>query len=225
MDSFDKGGFFMQKSRRRVNTHWLVFTAVLTAVSAVCNVLTIQIIPNVFTLTFTTIPCFIAGVFVSPLSGFIVGMMGDLIGQFIHPLGAYLLPLGISCGLIGLIPGLLFKYAKIKQKHWLILLCFIITTLVCSIGINTTTLWYIHAKGKKTFIVYLLTRGSASCGVMATNYVICFAIYPYLIKLFKGRNFSYVKKTEKIQISDIEQTEENFSKTGTNDKEIGEISL
>lgn len=199
----------MQKSRRRVNTRWLVFTAVFTALATVCNVLTVQIIPNVFTLTFTTIPCFIAGVFISPLSGFIVGMTGDLIGQFIHPLGAYLLPLGISCGLIGLIPGLLFKYAKIKQKHLLILLCFLITTAVCSIAINTTTLWYIHAKGKKTFIVYFLTRGSSSCVVMAINYLICLAIYPYLVKLFKGRSFSYAKKPTTLQAGDINQSEDN----------------
>lgn len=200
----------MQKSRRRVNTRWLVFTAVFTALATVCNVLTIQIIPNVFTLTFTTIPCFIAGVFISPLSGFIVGMMGDLLGQFIHPLGAYLLPLGISCGLIGLIPGLLFKYAKIKQKHLLILLCFIITTLVCSIAINTTTLWYIHAKGKKTFIVYLLTRGSSSLVVMAANYLICLALYPYLVKLFKGRSFSKAKGPTVVQIEDVNRQEENI---------------
>lgn len=203
----------MQKSRRRVNTRWLVFTAVFTALATVCNVLTIQIIPNVFTLTFTTIPCFIAGVFISPLSGFIVGMMGDLLGQFIHPLGAYLLPLGISCGLIGLIPGLLFKYAKIKQKHLLILLCFVITTLVCSIAINTTTLWYIYAKGKKTFIVYLFTRGSSSLVVMATNYLICLAIYPYLVKLFKSRNFNKVKQPTAVQIVDVTRQEENIKIT------------
>lgn len=203
----------MQKSRRRVNTRWLVFTAVFTALATVCNVLTIQIIPNVFTLTFTTIPCFIAGVFISPLSGFIVGMMGDLLGQFIHPLGAYLLPLGISCGLIGLIPGLLFKYAKIKQKHLLILLCFVITTLVCSIAINTTTLWYIYAKGKKTFIVYLFTRGSSSLVVMATNYLICLAIYPYLVKLFKSRNFNKVKQPAAVQIVDVTRQEENIKIT------------
>ena len=51
-----------------------------------------------FMVSFNYIPCFIAGAFLGPVEGFIVGFMGDLLGGLIRPLGTYIPLIGIASG-------------------------------------------------------------------------------------------------------------------------------
>ena len=101
-------------------TVYLTVVATFTAINAVLNAfLVIPLIPgsNIAFLSFAYIPCLIAGAFLGPLAGLTVGFTGDLIGVFIRPvpLGMYNPIIGIANGLLGFIPGFIFREIKLKR--------------------------------------------------------------------------------------------------------------
>ena len=119
-------------------TYKLACIAMLTALSIVANLFTIPLSGS-NSMSFTIAICFFAGIYFGPISGAVVGFMGDLIAHFIYPQGAYNIFLALSTTLFGIIAGLFFKIRLPKLVNLCIsaVTCFI----VCMCGLNTFGLW------------------------------------------------------------------------------------
>ena len=169
-------------------TFKLVCIAMLTALSIVANIWTIPL-PGNAAISFTIAICFFAGIYLGPLSGAIVGYMGDLIAHLIHPMGAYNWFMALSTTLFGVICALIYKIRLPKLVKLLISVA--ICYVVCLCGLNTFGLWlqYIvgvkpsimgvvdfikmdHSGISKSFWVYLGGRAPTSAINLAVNAVI-----------------------------------------------------
>lgn len=79
------------------------------------------------------LPVIMAGILFGPLSGALVGAVGDVAGFLISPMGAYMPHFTLTAALTGLIPGLLLKTAfSCRFDFWRIL-------VAVSIGQVTTS--------------------------------------------------------------------------------------
>lgn len=58
-----------------------------------------------------TLPVILAGVFMGPLAGGLVGGIGDLVGYFVNPIGPYMPHFTMTAALRGIIPGLIILLA------------------------------------------------------------------------------------------------------------------
>ncbi|MDE7454656.1 MAG: folate family ECF transporter S component [Clostridia bacterium] len=119
-------------------TYKLAATAMLTALSIVANLFTINISLN-NAISFTILLAFIAGIYLGPTCGMAVGFVGDLVGHLIMPMGPYNWFMGLSCILMGLIPALVYKLPINKILKLLISL--VIYLIVCSVFLNTFGFW------------------------------------------------------------------------------------
>ncbi len=161
-------------------TKRIAYTAVLTALATVFNIITFFPV-RYCSLSFTAIPCFIAGVVLGPVSGFAVGFLGDLLGHLILPQGAYMPLIGISSGLFGLIPGIIFLLFN-GRDYVKIFVSFLICLIVCTIFLNTYNLWLVYSKGTKSFWTYLGLRLPFQVLVSAVNCFLTCIIYRELAK-------------------------------------------
>lgn len=138
-------------------THKIAFTAVLSALSVVANLISITLSGSNY-LSFTFVPTFVAGIYFGVGPAAIVGFVGDLIAGIIAPKGAYNLLIALASTLMGVIAALVYKLPKLSPLIKL-LLSLVICTVVCSAGLNTYALWLLYgAKNGKTFWVYLWGR-------------------------------------------------------------------
>lgn len=140
-------------------TRKIAYTAVFVALATIANVFTWLPIPS-FAISFAAMPSFFAGFICGPIPGFWVGALGDLLGQLISPKGAWLPTITLAAALMGLIPGLINKIPKLNT-YIKIVLSFVVCLVVCTMFINTLTLWYTYSYSKgstKTFWVYLWGR-------------------------------------------------------------------
>lgn len=161
-------------------TKRIAYTAVLTALATVFNIITFFPV-RYCSLSFTAIPCFIAGVVLGPISGFAVGFLGDLLGHLIMPQGAYMPLIGISSGLFGLIPGLIFLLFNGKD-YLKIGISFLLCLVICTVFLNTYNLWLVYSKGTKSFWTYLELRLPFQILVSAVNCFLTSIIYRELAK-------------------------------------------
>lgn len=158
----------------------VAYTAVFTALALIANIFTIDTGLKYFMISFLATPCFFAGVMLGPLSGFAVGMISDLLGALIHPLGPYNVLIGIASGLLGFIPGVVFRYLR-GNAYVKAAVSFALCLIVCTAGLNTYALFVIYSKGK-TFFAYLGVRLPFQIIVSAIN---CF-ITVLLIRYFRA---------------------------------------
>lgn len=171
------GGFFMSKVNQNI-----AYTAILCALAAILNMLTIVTSIKYFAISFTYIPCFIAGYKLKPANAFLVGFLGDLIAAIIRPLGPYLPLIGLASGLLGLIPALVFKFSRLNNAAN-IAISFLLTLIVCTSGLNTLALYLAYSKGG-TFWAYLALRLPYQSIVVALNAIIVLALLPIIDRLF-----------------------------------------
>ena len=139
-----------------MKTKKLCFTAILAAIAILLNIFTISTGVKYFVISFTYIPCFIAGVFLGPFAGFSVGFIGDFLGCVIRPLGPWNPIISIASGLLGLIPAIIFRFTKMPNV-FKIFLSYILVFVICTCGLNTYALFIMYSKGK-TFWAYLAVR-------------------------------------------------------------------
>lgn len=161
-------------------TKRIAYTAVLTALATIFNIITFFPV-RYCSLSFTAIPCFIAGVVLGPISGFGVGFLGDLLGHLILPQGAYMPLIGISSGLMGFIPGVLFLLFNGKD-YLKICISFLICLVICTIFLNTYNLWLVYSKGTKSFWMYLQLRLPFQILISVVNCFLTCIIYRELAK-------------------------------------------
>lgn len=180
------------KKRRNIEVKTLCYTAVFVALSAATNILTFPIGKgNTNAISITYIPNFFAGAFLGPLAGFLTGLLGDLIGCWLHPLGPINPFILLASGLMGVIPGVIFKlFRKSKHKHIdyvatatsMVLIFAICTT------INTFGVWLFYFKGiGRTLEAVFATRTATQAPIWAINsLVILLLLYP-MKKMLKFR--------------------------------------
>ncbi len=174
-------------------TKYIAYVAVLVALNALLNAFSLPLFGGIVEVSFTYIPCFIAGIFLGPIAGFIVGSMGDLLGMIINPHGAWIPLITLSCGMIGLITGLIFKFSKLHPMANLII-SIVIVFVVATLGINTYALYVVYAQGSKTFWVYLIGRLPTQSLVYVVNGIILYALY-YPLKKTVFKNPLFPKPT------------------------------
>lgn len=184
-----EGGFFMEKivvkSKKTMAVKLICYIAVLTALSAVANIFTV-FFGEVFAVSFAYIPAFFAGACLGPFAGFLTGILGDLIGCLIAPKGALNPIILASSGLLGLIPGIVFKIGKNKTSPYaLAVVSFLLTLLICT-SLNTVGLYvfYFMAKGKTLLAVFIL-RTPKQVIIWGVNLIICLLLYKPLAKIVK----------------------------------------
>lgn len=153
------------------NTKRITFLAAFTALATLANIFVIPLNGGGNYISLLYIPCFFAGIFLGPLCGFAVGALSDVIGMLINPLGPWLPLITLASGLLGFIPGVVFKYVKIKSKTLKLLISVGLCLVICTCGLNTLATYLAYSKGK-TFWVYLGVRLPLQIGVAVINFIV-----------------------------------------------------
>jgi ECF transporter S component (folate family) len=89
-------------------------------------------------ISFSHVPLFVAGILYGPLAGFICGFVADIIGYFINSGGGYgfAFAFSLSTGLVGMIPGLIYKIIKYKKINYNIINTIFLTFIYISLLIG-----------------------------------------------------------------------------------------
>ena len=106
----------------KITTQKIALMGLFVGLITLANIFTIQIIPPYFVLSFVLTISFLAGLYLGPIEGFIVCILGDLTGCIIHPLGPFNFLVNLASGIMGLI----FGFNKNKTNIFKILLTFLI---------------------------------------------------------------------------------------------------
>ena len=158
----------------------IVFIAALSAVSIVTNVFSIILVGS-YSITFNYTISFIAGIFLGPIGGLSVGIVGDVLGHLISPKGTFNPFIFASSGLIGLIPGLVFKFIKIKSDFVKLLISYFACFVICTAFLNTYGLYLlVHLANPdithKTFWAYFVGRVPGQSIVVIVNFALTFFV-------------------------------------------------
>ena len=131
------GSFFIKKQNVRnhlTKTQKLVYTAMLSALCFVANLLTIKITDDLQISLVATVG-FISGYLLGAGCGFTCAFVGDLLCGIVSPLGAYNPIIGIGTAMFGFVPGIVFNYFR-GNKYVKVVVSYVLTTLITSFGIN-----------------------------------------------------------------------------------------
>jgi ECF transporter S component (folate family) len=92
---------------------------------------------------FGVLPLLFCGILLGPRKGMIAGILGDLIGYQINPSGIFLPQFTLIAGLTGLLPGLLFRFFKLKITFTHLVAVITITQLITSVLFTPYVLWQV----------------------------------------------------------------------------------
>lgn len=159
-------------------TKKLVYTALFTALLVVLKYLRLDITDS-FKIGFTYVPCFLAGVFLGPISALTVGITGDLISSLLR--GWAINPMiMLGSGLMGVLMWIPFEINFPKSTLLKTLFGGIAVCLFITLGINTYALTLPMAIPQyPTFTAALLTRGLQPL-VLAVNVAVT---YPLILTI------------------------------------------
>ena len=179
MNKIGKRSFYLKR---------LAYTGLFAALAVVANGFGIYLpvfgVGASAQLTFSYIVCVMAGIFLGPVAGGIVGGAGDIIGWFIQPAGPFNVFITLGSILLGVIPGLIFK---LKMPPLIkIFISFVIIFVVCTAGLNSFGIWFYYVRGKG-FFLFLAGRLATQSIVWAVNMALTAAMYypvaKYIFKL------------------------------------------
>lgn len=205
-------GLFVSKLMQNASvTKKLAYLGVTTALCVVCNMLLeFKMLDVQFSLTILV--SVLLGVLLGSVYGFVSCVVGDLVGFLFNSGGTIFMPwVGLSTGMIAFIAGLIvngFDF-KIKGQIYIKLaLVFLLTFIVCTVGINSTGFYfynramgfssavmeYVEANfgGQTSFIAYLgyrlFFKGQIYNNVF--NYALGFVFVPLVlrVKFFNSDN-------------------------------------
>lgn len=169
-------------------TKEIAYLAILVAINIVLNIVGVTLPGYSTKLSFTYIPCFVAGIFMGPLAGLLVGLLGDILGLLISSEGLAWMPLiTVASGLMGLIPGLICRYLKLNI-FIKIALSLAVVFVVCSVFINTYALFVLYGKGLPFWAYLTIKRLPIQSIIFTVNAVAVFAMYPPLNKFVFKKN-------------------------------------
>lgn len=141
-------------------TQRIAYIAVMSALAVVCNMFEIKVSADMqFSLTIFISA--MTGIIIGPLFGFTAAFIGDLVGFLVNSGGFPYMPwIGLAMGAVALIAGLVMNGLNFKFKGAIFLklaIVCILTLALCTIGINTTAFWVLYSKGVPYF-AYVSTR-------------------------------------------------------------------
>ncbi|MBQ8178788.1 MAG: folate family ECF transporter S component [Clostridia bacterium] len=183
----------------------IAYLGIMTAIAVVTNIFAITVNSGANSISFNYVICSLAGIFFGPVSGGVVGLLGDLIGCLIAPKGPFNPFIMLSSALIGVLSGLAFMLPKVNV-YLKIIIGYLFIFIVCTLGFNTFGLWFYYAKGKKSFWVYLIARAPFQAINIAINIAITYALYFPLKKLVFDKWNTNTRKATK-QIAEENSTE------------------
>lgn len=126
----------IQNNKRRLKN--LSLAAIFIALSTVLSLRPFAIHIYVYKFSLARIPIHLSGFLLGPVYGFVVGAVSDVVGYFIDPQGgAMLWGFTLTSGLNGLIAGLITKLKLKKVNISTIIITNILSTIICSILLNT----------------------------------------------------------------------------------------
>ncbi|MDI3481626.1 MAG: hypothetical protein PWQ97_1281 [Tepidanaerobacteraceae bacterium] len=123
---------------KKITTRELVFMALLVSLNIVLTrVASIRLsIGGVegIRIGFGGFPVILAGIMFGPVSGGIVGAIGDIVGYYINPMGPYMPHFTLTAALTGIIPAaILMPFKKTVPSFWQLLLAIAIGQTVTSV--------------------------------------------------------------------------------------------
>lgn len=169
----------------KLTTKKLCTIAMLTALATVFNAFSIQ--TSLFSVSFIYLTAFFTSAFMGPIAGFLVGVIADMIGFVIAVFnggGGFLPTLTLSSGIMGVIPWIVFRTFKRFKLIYKIIFAFLGIFLVCTMGINTLTLYFCFAS-KQLFLSYFSTRLLAQTPTVVLNCIIVCLTYKPIKKVFE----------------------------------------
>ena len=172
----------------------IAYTALFAALAVIANSFTVYLPfmgASSNAISFNYLVCALAGIFLGPVCGGIVGGVGDILGWLINSSGgAFNVFITLGSVLLGVIPGLVHKIPKLPPVVK-ILIAYAIVFVVCMCGVNTFGIWFYYIRGAKTYFVYLLGRIATQSIIMAINIVLtCLTYYPLAKYVFKDGMFA-----------------------------------
>ena len=172
----------------------IAYTALFAALAVIANSFTVYLPfmgASSNAVSFNYLVCALAGIFLGPVCGGIVGGVGDILGWLINSSGgAFNVFITLGSVLLGVIPGLVHKIPKLPPIVK-ILIAYAIVFVVCMCGVNTFGIWFYYIRGAKTYFVYLLGRIATQSIIMAINIVLtCLTYYPLAKYVFKDGMFA-----------------------------------
>ena len=145
----------MQK-KKFFNTRDLVVASLFIALSIVFARLFSIRVSEGLRLSFGQTPIILSGILLGPVWGLIVGALADVVGFVVAPMGAYIPGLTLTSALVGLIPGLIYRYIFKKNMILAIVVSVIIDMLLVN-GLLAT--WFLSmVYSKRSFMVWFSTR-------------------------------------------------------------------
>lgn len=131
-------------------------------------------------ISFEAIPVILAGIWLGPMSGFLVGFLSDFIGTIISGYGVYFPPLAITPILNGVLPGLCYRYIfKGNMNYAKCIVMVAVTEILSSLLLGTYALtWYFHLfvpNKQATFAILFIPR------LMKSLTIACDAIIVWLV--------------------------------------------
>jgi ECF transporter S component (folate family) len=136
-------------------------------------------------LSFGQTPIILAGILLGPWWGLIVGVVADVTGFMIAPMGAYIPGLTLTSGLIGLIPGLIYKYVIKNNITWALIVSVVIDMLIVNGLLATFFLALVYSK--RTFEAWLIARMPVELVMIVVQVVICLALAKALRPILYSR--------------------------------------
>ena len=193
---------FSDRLLRRSNAARLAYIAVGAALCIVSNMFELKFATTQFSCTVFT-SC-LAGILLGALPGFLAVFLGDGIGYLVNGGGyMYYWWVALACACMALIAGLVMRLPLRFRGALYVRLAFIslLTFFVCSVGINTTGMYYLGLSvympsnvleaaeevfgGRLTFWTYTLIRFGVLGQVWNSlvNYALLFLLVPPLSRV------------------------------------------
>lgn len=164
-------------------TKKLVYTGLFAALLVVLKYFRLDITDS-FKISFTYIPCFLAGIFLGPIPAFAVGIVGDLLSSLLR--GWAINPLiMLGSGLMGVLMWIPFRINFLKFTLLKLLFGGVLVCLIVTLGINTYALTLPMAYPQyPTYTAALLTRGLQP-PVLAVNLLLTYPLIPLMKRLIR----------------------------------------
>jgi ECF transporter S component (folate family) len=172
----------------------IAFSAVLAAICIAIKSISINIPP--LKISFSYIPNFLAGIYLGPICGLAVGLIGDVLGTLIQG-GTPIILIAAANGLMGFSMGMVFHYSYVNNLYFKIIAGAFTVLVLVTYGINTLAFILPAPFGWPLYANYTiaLTARMLQGVVLAANTVIVLAIYPVLDKAYFNK---YKPKKQKI---------------------------
>lgn len=131
----------------------LVSLSMLTALQVVLSRF-ISIQTPLFKISTGFVPVMLAGSLFGPLGGLVVGGVSDFVGAMLFPFGAYFPGFTLTAAFSGLVYGVMLRG---KPSVTTIVIAYLITTIVVTLGLNELFITYLYVKGTEPLYIRYLS--------------------------------------------------------------------